>query len=61
MRPALHPHRTRLALGLALLFAAGCAARRARRAEGRYDLSMPSAEWREAAGGGADHAWFHPA
>lgn len=34
-------------------------ARRAMRAEGRYDLGDPGAGWRPQRPGGADRAWFH--
>ena len=51
----------RLGLALAVVFlASGCfgrAARMSARMEGRYELQLPTSDWRAVDAGGADRAW----
>lgn len=52
----------RLSLVLIGLLLAGCSSRhrKAKRAEGNYDLGTPGGDWEKVAPGGADFAWHHP-
>ncbi|MCB9781005.1 MAG: hypothetical protein H6742_20720 [Alphaproteobacteria bacterium] len=51
----------RLPILLAMLVLGGCSARhrKAKRAEGNYDVGVPGGDWAKVEPGGADHAWHH--